>query len=70
MNILLNEIEEKGWEGIDTIMDLMKDNIIKFSEQTNVSPDRMREYINAQLETIINEAWDIQYGKAIAVLYD
>lgn len=70
MNILLNEIEEKGWEGIDTIMDLMKDNIIKFTEQTNVSPDRMREYINAQLETIINEAWDIQYGKAIAVLYD
>lgn len=70
MSISRNEIEEGGWVGIDNIMELMKGNIIKFSTLTDVSPDRMRDYINAQLDTIINEAWDIQYGKAIATLYD
>lgn len=70
MSISQNEIEEGGWVGIDNIMELMKGNIIKFSTLTDVSPDRMRDYINAQLDTIINEAWDIQYGKAIATLYD
>lgn len=70
MSISRNEIEEGGWAGIDNIMELMKENVIKFSTLTDVSPDRMRDYINAQLDTIINEAWDIQYGKAIATLYD
>ena len=43
MNTSRNSIEEMGWQGIDALMDLLEDNLIKFAEQTNISPMDMRK---------------------------
>lgn len=64
MSILRNEIEEKGWQGIDAIMDLLEDNIYKMAERTDVMPPEIRKYVQAELETIIDKAWLIKMRKA------
>ena len=63
MNISKYTIEEQGWHGIDRIMELLNENVIKFTEQTKVNPDDMRKYINAQVDTIINNAWWVRIGR-------
>ena len=68
MNMLRNEIEEQGWTSIDNLMDLLADVIYKFADRSDVTPDEMRKYITAQLETIINKAWDVKLRKAIKSL--
>lgn len=52
-----NEIEESGWKGIDVIMDLLNENVIKFALLADVDPNEIRRYIDAELETIIKNAW-------------
>lgn len=64
MKCYKNEIEENGWVGIDNILDLLDDNIIKMSAMTDVMPNDMRKYIDAQLDTIINKAWEIKMRRA------
>lgn len=52
-----NEIEESGWKGIDVIMDLLNENLIKFALLADVDPNEIRRYIDAELETIIKNTW-------------
>lgn len=59
-----NEIEERGWKGIDVIMDLLEDNLIKFAEMTDVMPDEMRKYVAAELDTIIDKAWMVKIRRS------
>lgn len=64
MNTSRNSIEEMGWQGIDTLMDLMEDNLIKFAEQTNVSPAEMYETIEGRLKQMMDKVWTIKGRKA------
>lgn len=64
MNTSRNSIEEMGWQGIDTLMDLMEDNLIKFAEQTNVSPAEMYETIEGRLKQVMDKVWTIKGRKA------
>ena len=64
MNTSRNSIEEMGWQGIDALMDLLEDNLIKFAEQTNISPMDMRKYIDAELNTIMQKVWAVKIRRA------
>lgn len=64
MNTSRNSIEEMGWQGIDTLMDLLEDNLIKFAEQTDTSPMDMRKYIDAELNTIMEKVWAVKIRRA------
>lgn len=64
MNTSKNSIEEMGWQGIDTIMDLMEDNLLKFAEETDTSPMDMRKYIDAELNTIMEKVWAVKIRRA------
>lgn len=64
MNTSRDSIEEMGWQGIDTLMDLMEDNLIKFAGQTNIMPNEMRKYIEKELDTIIEKAWTVKIRRA------
>ena len=64
MNTSRNSIEEMGWQGIDTLMDLMEDNLIKFAEKTNVSPAEMYETIEGRLKQMMDKVWTIKGRKA------
>ena len=64
MNTSRNSIEEMGWQGIDTLMDLMEDNLLKFAEQTDTSPMDMRKYIDAELNTIMEKVWAVKIRRA------
>ena len=64
MNTSRNSIEEMGWQGIDTLMGLLEDNLIKFAEQTNISPMDMRKYIDAELNTIMEKVWAVKVRRA------
>lgn len=64
MNTSRNSIEEMGWQGIDTLMDLMEDNLIKFAEQTNVSPAEMYETIEGRLKQAMDKVWTLKGRKA------
>lgn len=64
MNTSRNSIEEMGWQGIDALMDLLEDNLIKFAEQTNISPMDMRKYIDAELNTIMEKVWAVKIRRA------
>lgn len=64
MNTSRNSIEEMGWQGIDTLMDLMEDNLIKFAEQTNVSPAEMYETIEGRLKQVMDKVWTLKGRKA------
>lgn len=64
MNTSRNSIEEMGWQGIDALMDLLEDNLIKFAEQTNISPMDMRKYIDAELNTIMEKVWAVKVRRA------
>lgn len=64
MSTSRNSIEEMGWQGIDTLMDLMEDNLIKFAEQTDTSPMDMRKYIDAELNTIMEKVWAVKIRRA------
>lgn len=64
MNTSKNSIEEMGWQGIDALMDLLEDNLIKFAEQTNISPMDMRKYIDAELNTIMEKVWAVKVRRA------
>lgn len=55
-----NEIEAKGWTGIDVIMELLNENVERFSAMTDIDPNEIRRYINAELETIIKNAWRVK----------
>lgn len=64
MSTSKNSIEEMGWQGIDTLMDLLEDNLIKFAEQTDTSPMDMRKYIDAELNTIMEKVWAVKIRRA------
>jgi hypothetical protein len=64
MNTSRNSIEEMGWQGIDALMDLLEDNLIKFAEQTDTSPMDMRKYIDAELNTIMEKVWAVKIRRA------
>ena len=64
MSTSRNSIEEMGWQGIDTLMDLLEDNLIKFAEQTDTSPMDMRKYIDAELTTIMEKVWAVKIRRA------
>lgn len=64
MNTSRNSIEEMGWQGIDTLMDLVEDNLIKFAEQTNVSPAEMYETIEGRLKQAMDKVWTLKGRKA------
>lgn len=64
MNTSRNSIEEMGWQGIDTLMDLMEDNLIKFAEQTNVSPAEMYETIEGRLKQVMDKVWTLKGRRA------
>lgn len=64
MSTSKNSIEEMGWQGIDTLMDLMEDNLLKFAEQTDTSPMDMRKYIDAELNTIMEKVWAVKIRRA------
>jgi len=64
MSTSRNSIEEMGWQGIDTLMDLLEDNLIKFAEQTDTSPMDMRKYIDAELNTIMEKVWAVKIRRA------
>jgi len=64
MNTSRNSIEEMGWQGIDALMDLLEDNLIKFAEQTDISPMDMRKYIDAELNTIMEKVWAVKIRRA------
>lgn len=64
MSTSKNSIEEMGWQGIDTLMDLMEDNLLKFAEQTDTSPMDMRKYIDAELNTIMEKVWAVKVRRA------
>lgn len=64
MNTSRNSIEEMGWQGIDTLMDLMEDNLLKFAEQTNVSPAEMYETIEGRLKQMMDKVWTLKGRKA------
>lgn len=64
MNTSRNSIEEMGWQGIDTLMDLMEDNLIKFAEQTNVSPAEMYETIEGRLKQMMDKVWTLKGRRA------
>ena len=64
MNTSKNSIEEMGWQGIDALMDLLEDNLIKFAEQTNVSPAEMYETIEGRLKQMMDKVWTIKGRKA------
>ena len=64
MSTSRNSIEEMGWQGIDTLMDLLEDNLIKFAEQTDTSPMDMRKYIDAELNTIMDKVWAVKIRRA------
>lgn len=64
MNTSKNSIEEMGWVGIDNIMDLLEDNLLKFAEKTDVSPMYMRKYIDNELNTIMDKVWAVKIRRA------
>lgn len=64
MSTSKNSIEEMGWQGIDTLMDLLEDNLIKFAEQTDTSPMDMRKYIDAEFNTIMEKVWAVKIRRA------
>ena len=68
MNTTRNSSEEMGWQGIDSLMDLMEDNLIKFAEQTNVSPAEMYETIEGRLKQMMDKVWTIKGRKADAYM--
>ncbi len=63
-----NQIEEAGWTSIDNLMDLLADVIYKFTDRSDITPDEMKKYIEAQLETITDKAWDIKLKNFIKSL--
>lgn len=64
MNTSRNSIEEMGWEGVHNLMDLLEDNLIKFAEQTNVSPAEMYETIEGRLKQMMDKVWTLKGRKA------
>ena len=64
MNTSKNSIEEMGWVGIDNVMDLLEDNLLKFAEKTDVSPMYMRKYIDNELNTIMDKVWAVKIRRA------
>lgn len=64
MNTSKNSIEEMGWIGIDNIMDLLEDNLLKFAEKTDISPMYMRKYIDNELNTIMDKVWAVKIRRA------
>lgn len=64
MSTSRNSIEEMGWQGIDALMDLLEDNLIKFAEQTNVSPAEMYETIEGRLKQTMDKVWTLKGRKA------
>lgn len=64
MNTSKNSIEEMGWVGIDNIMDLLEDNLLKFAEKTDISPMHMRKYIDNELNTIMDKVWAVKIRRA------
>lgn len=64
MSTSKNSIEEMGWQGIDTLMDLLEDNLLKFAEETDTSPIDMRKYIDAELNTIMEKVWAVKIRRA------
>lgn len=64
MNTSKNSIEEMGWVGIDNIMDLLEDNLLKFAEKTDISPMYMRKYIDNELNTIMDKVWAVKIRRA------
>lgn len=64
MNTSKNSIEEMGWEGVRNLMDLLEDNLLKFADQTNVSPAEMYETIEGRLKQTMDKVWTIKGRKA------
>lgn len=64
MNTSRNSIEEMGWEGVRNLMDLLEDNLLKFADQTNVSPAEMYETIEGRLKQMMDKVWTIKGRKA------
>ena len=64
MNTSRNSIEEMGWEGVRNLMDLLEDNLLKFADQTNVSPAEMHETIEGRLKQMMDKVWTLKGRKA------
>ena len=64
MNTSRNSIEEMGWEGVRNLMDLLEDNLLKFADQTDVSPAEMYETIEGRLKQVMDKVWTIKGRKA------
>lgn len=64
MNTSRNSIEEMGWEGVRNLMDLLEDNLLKFADQTDVSPAEMYETIEGRLKQAMDKVWTIKGRKA------
>ena len=64
MNTSRNSIEEMGWEGVRNLMDLLEDNLLKFADQTNVSPAEMYETIEGRLKQMMDKVWTLKGRKA------
>ena len=64
MNTSRNSIEEMGWEGVRNLMDLLEDNLLKFADQTDVSPAEMYETIEGRLKQMMDKVWTIKGRKA------
>lgn len=64
MNTSRNSIEEMGWEGVRNLMDLLEDNLLKFADQTDVSPAEMYETIEGRLKQAMDKVWTLKGRKA------
>lgn len=64
MNTSRNSIEEMGWEGVRNLMDLLEDNLLKFADQTDVSPAEMYETIEGRLKQMMDKVWTLKGRKA------
>ena len=64
MNTSKNSIEEMGWEGVRNLMGLLEDNLLKFADQTDVSPAEMYETIEGRLKQMMDKVWTIKGRKA------
>lgn len=54
MNTMRNEIEEKGWRSIDTLIGLLDEVIQKHSQVVEV--DDIEAYCNAMMKTVYRHA--------------
>lgn len=54
MNTMRNEIEEKGWRSIDTLIGLLDEVIQKRSQVVEV--DDIEAYCNAMMKTVYRHA--------------